>query len=202
MFITKEIELDMGHCVTNHNSKCKHLHGHRYRIIASVDGEPVTTPGASDEGMVIDFSDLKKVMMDVLDAPFDHAFCIWRVDVRAPMLEEAHRKWNNDLNKFHLLDFVPTAENLAKYWFELLDAALIEHNIKLQKLEVFETPTSSAIYTRPTFEGPLGKGLTVDGDVVVHGSLIVDNEVRSRAFNSYSPTIGEILESLPETKKD
>lgn len=152
MVITKKIEIDMGHCVTNHNSNCKHLHGHRYRIIAAVDGEIIVNSGASNEGMVIDFSNLKEALTEVIDKPFDHAFVIWKNDVRAPILQEAHNKWNNDPNKFHVVSFVPTAENLAKYWFELLEKHLRDnYSIELQQLEVYETPTSSAIYTKPQF---------------------------------------------------
>ena len=62
--ITKEIGIDMGHTVTNHDSKCKHLHGHRYRIICTVEGNIITEGSA--EGMVIDFTDLKKAMMEIL----------------------------------------------------------------------------------------------------------------------------------------
>ena len=146
MKITKEIGIDMGHTVTNHESKCKHLHGHRYRIICTVDDKLITEGSA--EGMVIDFSDLKKAMMDVIDAPYDHAFVIWKDDPRKDLLQQAHDSWHNDYNKFHVVDFVPTAENLTKFWFGLLELELREkYNIKLYSIEAFETPTSSAIYT-------------------------------------------------------
>ena len=145
MKVTKAIEIDMGHAVTNHKSKCKHLHGHRYKIIATVD-DRVQDEGSSD-GMVIDFSDLKEAMMVAIDSPFDHAFVIWDQDPRAIGLQEAHRLWHNDIGKFHLLTFVPTAENLAKRWFELLNSRLLPKKILLYQIEVYETPTSSAIYT-------------------------------------------------------
>lgn len=146
MRISKELEIDMGHTVTNHNSKCKHLHGHRYRIRATVDDKLITEGSA--EGMVIDFSDLKKAMTDAIDTPFDHAFVIWKDDPRAVILSKAHEMWHNDFNKFHKLTFVPTAENLARYWFALLKNELeAVYNIKLHQIEVWETPSSSALYT-------------------------------------------------------
>ena len=146
MKISKDLEIDMGHAVTNHNSKCKHLHGHRYTIRATVDDKLITSGSA--EGMVIDFSDLKKCMMDVLDAPYDHAFVIWEEDPRAKILTEAHEMWHNDFTKFHTLPFVPTAENLARYWFALLKNELeAVYNIKLYQIDVWETPTSCAVYT-------------------------------------------------------
>lgn len=145
MLISKEIEIDMGHAVTHHNSKCKHLHGHRYLVRAWVNGEVIQTPESEKEssyGMVIDFSDLKKALMDVIDAPFDHAFVLWENDPRASLIEEAHTSWHNDASKFHLVPYVPTAENLAAHWFLILDPVLHAHNIELDHLEVFETPTS------------------------------------------------------------
>ncbi len=153
MKISKEIEIDMGHAVTGHNSKCKHLHGHRYRIVAFVHDTLIADPESSSFGMVIDFGDLKKAMMYMIDEPFDHAFVIWKEDPRAQVLWEAHTSWHNDPGKFHLLEFVPTAENLARYWFRILGAELkAAYNIQLEAVHVYETPTSCAIYTREEFE--------------------------------------------------
>lgn len=146
MKISKELEIDMGHAVTNHNSKCKHLHGHRYRIRTTVDDKLITS--GSSEGMVIDFSDLKRCMTEVIDTPYDHAFAIWEDDPRADILQDAHDMWHNDYNKFHTLPFVPTAENLARYWFALLKNELeAVYGIKMYQIEVWETPTSCAVYT-------------------------------------------------------
>lgn len=149
MEISKEIEIDMGHAVTGHNSKCKHLHGHRYRVVAVVNDKVVSTPEASDFGMVIDFGDLKQALTDVIDRPFDHAFVLWKEDPRAHLLQQAHDSWHNDYEKFHLVEFVPTAENLAKHWFEKLEKELIDkYKIRLEELHVWETPTSCAMYRR------------------------------------------------------
>lgn len=147
MIITKEIEIDMGHTVTLHNSKCRHLHGHRYRINAAVDGNLIQE--GSSKGMVIDFTDLKNAMIDIIDKDYDHAFVIWEKDPRACLLEEAHILHHNDINKFHKVNFVPTAENLAQHWFLLLEKELNEkYNINLLSIEVYETPTSSAIFSK------------------------------------------------------
>ena len=146
MKVTKEITIAMGHSVTGHKSKCRGLHGHDYRIIATVDGDVIRTQGVSDEGMVIDFGDLKQAMMDVIDRYYDHGFIIYNGDVRAPLLEQATDLWCFEKERFHTVDFIPTAENLAKHWAKLLDIKLAERNIQLYSLEVFETPTSSAIY--------------------------------------------------------
>ncbi len=145
MLVTKEIGIDMGHTVTYHESKCRHLHGHRYRIVATADGHLITE--GSSQGMVIDFTALKTTMLKVIDEPYDHSFVIWDKDPRADLLLQAHLMNYNDVKKFHTVPFVPTAENLAKFWFKELEEQLQHHyHIKLVQLEVFETPTSSAIY--------------------------------------------------------
>lgn len=156
MIVTKKIRIDMGHSVTGHKSKCRGLHGHSYDIIASVDDKVINDHTQSSDGMVIDFGDLKQAMMDVLDANYDHGWCIWKEDPRAKLLQEANDLWHFEMNRFHLTDYIPTAENLAKAWFQELDQELeTKYDIRLQKLEVFETPGSSAIYTRANFEADL-----------------------------------------------
>jgi len=141
MLITKEIGIDMGHRVPNHKSKCRNLHGHRYQIEVGVDDKVVTMEGASDQGMVIDFGDLKEIMMNELDAKFDHGFCIYENDVFVKNIEELGLKTI-------VVPFIPTAENLSKHWYELIEQPLLERKIKLKYVKVWETPTSTAKYEK------------------------------------------------------
>jgi 6-pyruvoyltetrahydropterin/6-carboxytetrahydropterin synthase len=136
----------MGHAVTGHKSKCRGLHGHSYDIIATVDDKVIDDHSSSSDGMVIDFGDLKQAMMNVIDANYDHGWCIWKDDPRAKLLAQANDLWQYQAHRFHLTDYIPTAENLAKVWAHELNAELVKSGIKLYQLEVFETPTSSAIY--------------------------------------------------------
>lgn len=143
MLITKIIEIDMGHRVPNHKSKCRNLHGHRYRIDVGVDDKVITTKGASDEGMVIDFSDLKQIIMEQIDERFDHGFCMYRKDDFATTFLDEFVPTGQ---KIIFVDFIPTAENLAKHWFNILKSALEARDIKLKHVRVWETPTSMAFY--------------------------------------------------------
>lgn len=144
MLITKEIQIDMGHRVPNHNGKCKNLHGHRYRIEVGVDDKVIATPGVSAEGMVIDFTDLKILMMEEIELQFDHKTILNTEDPVAIVCED-------DFGIVRV-DFIPTAENLAKYWFHKLLSPLKDKFIKLSYVKVWETPTSTAIYTIANFE--------------------------------------------------
>jgi len=143
MLITKEIEIDMGHRVPNHKSKCKNIHGHRYKIEVGVDDQVITTKGVSSEGMVIDFSDLKEIMMEELDGKFDHGFCLSKED---EFRDVFNRLKVDFYQKIIFVDFIPTAENLAKHWYKLIEPRLAERKIKIYHVKVWETPTSTATY--------------------------------------------------------
>lgn len=142
MLITKEIQIDMGHRVPNHKSKCRNLHGHRYKIRVGVEGNIIDTKGESEEGMVIDFGDLKDIMIERIDKFFDHGFVVQRNDLYANFFDQMSK----DGLKIIWVDFVPTAENLAKLWFDMIKEPLKRSGIKLHHVTVFETPTSTAIY--------------------------------------------------------
>jgi len=66
MQITRRFEFDAGHRIPNHESRCRHLHGHRYALEVTLIGEPVPEAGRSDEGMVLDFSALKALVHETV----------------------------------------------------------------------------------------------------------------------------------------
>lgn len=144
MLITKYIEIDMGHRVPNHKSKCFNYHGHRYKIEVGVNDKIIDTPGACDEGMVIDFGDLKQIMMEEIDAKYDHGFVMYQKDKYLHVMKELIE----DGMKIIVVDFVPTAENLAKHWYLAIKDKLEEKGIEIYHVKVWETPTSTAICTK------------------------------------------------------
>lgn len=143
MLITKELEIDMAHRVPNHKSKCANLHGHRYKIEVGVDDKLITKAGSSSEGMVIDFGDLKEIMMEVLDRRFDHNSVFYIDD---PIAGAIALIGEQQTKKPIFTDFIPTAENLAKFWYNLMKKELDKVDIKIKHVKVWETPTSTAIY--------------------------------------------------------
>lgn len=158
--ITREIGIDMGHRVTYHGSKCRNLHGHRYTVYATCVGQLFAS--GEQEGMVLDFGFLKEEMMEQIDAPCDHGMCIWWQDPLLPdligtldyaLLKGVDRTRaalvKGKIGKMYIVPFVPTAENLAKHWFELLAPRVIDRTqgqAKLKKVLVYETPNCSASY--------------------------------------------------------
>jgi len=143
MLVTKQIEIDMAHRVPNHKSKCRNLHGHRYKIEVGVDDKVIAERGSSSEGMVIDFGDLKEIMMQELDAKFDHNAVFNEEDQMRPLLEETQKYQSKAI---HFVPFIPTAENLAAYWYGIMKVKLQEVGIRIKYLKIWETPTSTAMY--------------------------------------------------------
>lgn len=56
-----------AHRLPQHEGKCKELHGHTYKVEVIFEGEQ------KENGMVADFSQLKSVVRDVLEA-LDHKY--------------------------------------------------------------------------------------------------------------------------------
>ena len=144
MKIGKVIQWDMGHRVLNHRSICKGLHGHRYKAEICVEGELIDQSGASEEGMVIDFADIKRTAQKLIQDELDHAFMVWDND--AELLEFfKHSKGHKPV----IVPFTPTAENVAAYIFHILEdkfSDVYKTGLHLQSIKLWETPSSYALY--------------------------------------------------------
>ena len=141
--IRRYVETDTGHRVPNHKSKCRHLHGHRYRFEAEIEGDVVQVSGVSDEGMLMDFSDISKILMTEVHDIVDHAFVVYEGDLDA-------RKALEHMGVQHrtvVVDFIPTAENFAKWAFDQVEPHIIStygNKLRLVAMHVWETPKSRA----------------------------------------------------------
>lgn len=141
MIITKRIGFDYGHRVPYHKSKCSSPHGHRSTLEVTLEGDINPVRGESDDGMVLDFSDVKRIATELIADRWDHAFLIWEEDT---ILLDA---LDNHGWKIDVLSCVPTAENLAQYAFDILAKAyyeLYKDKLKLKRVRFYETPNSWA----------------------------------------------------------
>jgi 6-pyruvoyltetrahydropterin/6-carboxytetrahydropterin synthase len=142
MQITRRLEFDAGHRIPNHNSQCRHLHGHRYALEVTLSGEIITQDGVSEQGMVMDFSDVKRIAKERVVDAWDHAFLVYRGD--KSVLEFLN---SIEGHKTVVLEVVPTAENLAQVAFQLLDHAYqgtYNNHLTLQRVRLYETPNNWA----------------------------------------------------------
>ena len=141
--VRRWVETDTGHRVPNHKSKCRHMHGHRYRWEVELEGEVVIERGTSDEGMLMDFSDISRILDEYIHDVVDHAFVVYEGDEDArdalSMMGDEHRTL--------IVPFVPTAENLAKWAFEQVEPHIqtsYGNSLKIRAFHVRETPKSWA----------------------------------------------------------
>ncbi len=136
--ITRKLEFDAGHRIPDHKSQCRNLHGHRYTLEITLVGQVIEQEGNSDNGMIMDFSDVKALAKQHLVDVWDHAFLVYAKD--APV-----RDFLASLpdHKTVVIDCIPTVENLARTAFAILKAAYTDRygtGLRLHKLVLHETP--------------------------------------------------------------
>lgn len=142
MHITTRLEFDAGHRIPNHKSQCKNLHGHRYAIEITLSGDIITEENTSENGMVMDFSDVKAIAKNAVVDKWDHAFLVYQYDIEV-------LKFLNSLDNHKTVIFptVPTAENMAAEAFKILKSRYQNtygNHLKLEKVRLYETPNSWA----------------------------------------------------------
>lgn len=136
--ITRRLEFDAGHRLPNHRSQCRNVHGHRYAIEITLTADVIHEDGAADDGMVMDFGDIKRIAREKLVDLWDHAFLVHREDRAMVDFLAAIAG-----HKTVVLEVVPTAENLAQLAFGILQHAYRDrygHELALSRVRLYETP--------------------------------------------------------------
>jgi 6-pyruvoyltetrahydropterin/6-carboxytetrahydropterin synthase len=143
--ITRKLEFDAGHRIPDHKSQCRNLHGHRYTLEITLVGEVIEEEGSSDNGMIMDFSDVKALAKTPLVDIWDHAFLVYAKDT-------AVRSFLATIpdHKTVVIDKIPTVENLARTAFDTLRTVYNDRygtGLRLHKLVLHETPNCWAEIT-------------------------------------------------------
>lgn len=162
--ISRRIDIDAGHRIATHGSKCRHLHGHRYAVEAVVRSAALHEDG-EQTGMALDFGFLKREMVAVIDQPCDHGLilCVDDAPVLSMLVPEGRSfgEWHDTLRrivgesgfcattearmgqKLYLIPGQPTAETLARHWYGRLTERVRTASGGLATLalvRVWETP--------------------------------------------------------------
>ncbi|MDG1778845.1 MAG: 6-carboxytetrahydropterin synthase [Flavobacteriaceae bacterium] len=137
--ITKQFSFETGHALYGYDGKCKNVHGHSYRLDVTVIGRPIADVSNVKFGMVIDFSDLKKIAKEEIVDIFDHATVFNKNTPHVELAKELESRGHNVL----LVDYQPTSEMMVLDFAEKIKKRLPE-NIKLHALKLQETATSFA----------------------------------------------------------
>jgi len=137
--VTKEFDFEAAHALDNYDGKCKDIHGHSYHLTVTISGRTKVDTELSDCGMVIDFSEVKKVIKQEILPIFDHRLLL-RNDSRFKGLEVKNER-------VRYVDYQPTCENM------LLDIVNIirdkfPQGVTLEKVMLRETATSFAEWLR------------------------------------------------------
>ena len=138
MEITRRLEFDAGHRIPNHEGQCRHIHGHRYVIEVTLLGDVLNHQGYADDGMVLDFGDIKKLTNELIVSKWDHAFLVAKED-------ESLVSFLGSIpdHKTVMLDVIPTVENLAQTAFSILEPVFKNNfsgRLNLSRLRLYETP--------------------------------------------------------------
>lgn len=134
--ITKEFSFEMAHALDAHDGKCKGVHGHSYHLSVTLIGSPITEEGNPKLGMLIDFTDLKKIVKEEVISVFDHALVLYEHD---PLAES----WNHNATRLIRTPYRPTCENMIVEFAARIQRR-IESPLKLHSLRLRETATSYA----------------------------------------------------------
>ena len=137
--ITKQFNFETAHALYGYDGKCKNIHGHNYKLSVTVVGTPIEDKSHPKYGMVIDFSDLKKIVKEEIVDPFDHATIF---NKNTPHLELANILMDNG-HKIVLVDYQPTSEMMVINFAEKISSKLPK-NIQLFSLKLQETESCHA----------------------------------------------------------
>jgi len=130
--VTRELTFCYGHRLLEYDGKCKHLHGHNGRAVITLAAETL-----DKLGMVMDFSDLKRVVGGWIDEQLDHKMLLHRDDPVLPLLRQQGEP-------VHVLDVNPTAENIARLIFDVTAA----RGFPVVEVKLWETDSCYASYRR------------------------------------------------------
>ena len=135
--VSCELNFCYGHRLLNYPGKCRNLHGHNGRLIIVLEGDEL-----DDQGMVQDFTHIKRVVGGWIDDHLDHRMILSREDPAVAVLEELGEP-------VFLIDGNPTAENIAR---RIANYA-IGQGLAVTEVRLWETPKCVATYRPESSEG-------------------------------------------------
>jgi 6-pyruvoyltetrahydropterin/6-carboxytetrahydropterin synthase len=136
--VTREFTFEMAHVLWNYDGPCRNVHGHSYRLFVTISGAPVNNSTNPKNGMVMDFTDLKNIVMLEIVNVFDHAVAVSK-DFDSDRMEMLNRTFGNMV----VVDYQPTCENLVADFASRIEKHM-PAGINLHSLKLYETAKSFA----------------------------------------------------------
>lgn len=128
--VTKRLDFCYGHRLVDYDGVCRHLHGHNAMVEIDIQADVLDA-----RNMVVDFSDVKRLVKAWVDRDLDHKMILHREDPMVAVLQAQGEP-------LFLLDSNPTAERLAQLIYD--QARSLGFNVVAVRF--WETPTSAATY--------------------------------------------------------
>ncbi len=121
MFVLKIVtDFASAHSLRNYHGDCSRLHGHNWGVEVMVCSNKL-----DEKGIAIDFREIKK-QTKVVAKRLDHQYL-------------------NEIKPFDVLN--PTAENIAKYFFDEVGLLINNQDVKVKEVTIWETPRASVTYS-------------------------------------------------------
>jgi 6-pyruvoyltetrahydropterin/6-carboxytetrahydropterin synthase len=136
--VTREFTFEMAHVLRNYDGPCRNVHGHSYRLFVTISGTPLNNPDNPKNGMVIDFSELKNIVLMNIVNQFDHSVVV-SSDFDRDKKEMMTKTFGNTV----VVSYQPTCENLVADFAERLRTKLPTGS-SLHSLKLYETAKSYA----------------------------------------------------------
>jgi 6-pyruvoyltetrahydropterin/6-carboxytetrahydropterin synthase len=136
--VTREFTFEMAHVLFNYDGPCRNVHGHSYRLFVTIAGVPISDVNNPKNGMVIDFTDLKNIVMKEIVNIFDHSVVVSKGfdEVKREMMKKT---FGNTV----IVDYQPTCENLVADFAGRISTRL-PAGTRLHSLKLYETAKSYA----------------------------------------------------------
>jgi len=159
--VTVQHRFCAGHTVTGHKQidsegntttvkgKCANLHGHNYTMEVTLQAKgPSSALIDEHNGMLLDFTEIKIRISNMVDLMWDHRFLIYKEDERCASLKSVEEA-------VVVLDFNPTVERMANELLKQLNDMFLAlgNGVEVQKLSLYESPSSFTTVTNNSLEG-------------------------------------------------
>ncbi len=129
--VTREIDFCYGHRLLNYDGKCRYLHGHNGRALITLEA-----PSLDERGMLVDFSDIKRLVQKWIDENLDHNMLLCRHDPILPVLQAQGER-------VFIMEENPTAENIAR----LIHQRAVDTGLPVVEVTMWETDRCCATYS-------------------------------------------------------
>lgn len=134
--VCKTLTFEAAHrLLKDYSGKCSNNHGHSWVVDIELETEQL-----DEKGMVLDFSELKR-LKQWIDDTLDHSTILWEKDPMCEYIRYSGQRLFVTLEN-------PTSEVIAKIIFEKAQELFANERIRVSSVVVYETCTSRAAYKK------------------------------------------------------